>query len=187
VVEMALPDNFQGSEPLLLSFKIPPNQLTATGSTSAVFFQTGGNRLYRIRFVNIIGSVTTSGGTATLTFEALIGGTAPPEWPRVGPLVATAPHAFASNDNFSITWSTDIADNYEGFNDDWGVTLVMGLPLLYIPDGTELQLNATPAAGQTVDADIQGGLIQYESFPPGALQGGGQGQGGNVYLLPATI
>src|SRR5438477_2845907 len=104
MVEMALPDNFQGSEPILVSYNIPANQLIATGSSAAVFFQTGPERIYRIRFVNIIGSVATSAGTATLTFEALTSGESPAGWPQAGPLAATAPHNFANTENFSVTW-----------------------------------------------------------------------------------
>ena len=184
MVEMALPDNFQGSEPLLVSYNIRPNQLIATGSSAAVFIETGPERIYRIRYVNIIGGVSGTAGTATLTFEALTSGDTPAGWPQVGPLATTAPHTFALGENFSLTWSTEVADNYSGTNQDWGTTMVMGLPLVFIPAGCFVQLLCSPSAGGDAEADIQGGLIQYESFPPGALQGdNAQGQD-SLYLLP---
>jgi len=183
MAELAQPDNYQGSEPELVVYTSPRNQLNGN---PIVFFTTGGGALYRIRFVTVIGTVITSAGTAEISFEELATAVVPAGWPTTGPLACTVPHAFANGEAFMVEWSTEIADNYLGTNVNWGTVAVQGLPLVYIPEQVQIALTLNPQGVNTASANIQQAMIQYDKFQNIGAQAVGPESEQRVYLLQAA-
>jgi hypothetical protein len=183
VPELATPDNYQGSEPTLIIWNAPHNALN---DNPIVLFETAQASIYRFRYISFVGTMATSAGTASITFNLLTTGDTPAGWPREGPTAATVPHSFANNEGFLVVWSTDIADNYLGTSADWGTNAVNGFPLVYVPGGVQATLVASPSLGNTATMAIQSGMIQYEQFPVSALQTGGDTGEQRVYLLQSV-
>jgi hypothetical protein len=187
MVEMALPDNFQDSGPRMIFQRVTDTFQQVLPGGQYIFFTSAQDSLFRPRYLNIIGQVTGGGGGANVSFECLTSALLKDPWPDSGPLTLAAPNNFADGDQFSITWSTEIADNYSGLTASWGVTVNLGMPLVYLPQDTDFLIACTQVGAPGSFVNVLDGLFQYEMFPPSALAGGGGSGGENVYLLPQTI
>jgi hypothetical protein len=172
MVELALPDNFQESSPTLIVLPIPATFIDPTGVID--FYETGAGSLWRVRFVNIFGNTGGTAGTRVVSFNILTSGQLGDPWPAGGPVSAASPVTLAVNESFSFTWSTEVGDNYAGLNSPFGKTSVMGLPMVFVPRLTllEISVDSSGALGdQTVF--VQGGMAQVEKFPQNSLSGQG--------------
>lgn len=172
MVELALPDDFQQSEATMIVLPIPAKFIDPTGEID--FYETGAGSLWRVRFVNIFGNTGGTSGTRVVSFNILTSGLLGDPWPNGGPVNAASPVTLSVNESFSFTWSTEVGDNYAGLNSPFGKTSVMGLPMVFVPRLTLLEIAVTSSGAvgdQTVN--IQGGMAQVEKFPQNALMGTG--------------
>lgn len=181
--ELALPANFADASPELEVYQVP-NQHDVFPQGQVELLTLTGTALWRIRFASFSGSVGGSVGSVTLTFQALIPATVGSPWTDLGPLVAAAPTTILKGEDYHYSWNTDIADNYSNLTASFGRVSVVGLPLMYLPEGTLISLHVTRNNAWDGTLTILGGQIEMERF---RLTGQAQAQSlDQIYLLPVN-
>src|SRR5262249_30381364 len=157
----------------------PPSQLHLS--------QTSGNSLWRLRYANISTVSNGTVGTTTVTLGCYVSGLAPDIWTGSGSLInACSPIEISSNDNFCYSWSTEIGDSYQGRGVDFGQNSMMGIPLVWMPQLTDIVISISKFAGSDRAVQILNGTLQLEKWPLQALQVSGPQQEQKVYLLSAA-
>jgi hypothetical protein len=183
MVELADPAQFQGGQAQLFTQAVTDVNVNV-GSNDFPFFRTTGNGLWRPRFINATGSFGGAPGNVVLglSITGQIGAQVP--WANLA-LEAQCPHTFAGNESWSLTWSTEIGNDYGNDGSAFGFSEVMGLPLVWLGRKVDIAISFVQVSGGPTELVVDGGLMQIEYLDQGLGAGGGAGQS-DLYLLPAA-
>jgi hypothetical protein len=182
VAEFALPSGAAGGEPETQSIAVVDNS-TVIPAGPFVFWQFTGSDWYRVRAINVFGSVAGSAGTVTINVLSGGGPGGPPPFDFGIPWQAPSGVTIPVTKSFIFTWSADIGDNYSGLSQGFDVVGVFGLPLVWVPGGTGVELTADKSFGGDGVTTLDGGIMQYERVA--AAPGSGGAANADLYLLPA--
>src|SRR5262249_1325939 len=164
-----------------------PQRPSTLPSSQLHLYQTSGNSLWRLRYANV--SVLSNGtvGTTTVTLGCYVSGLAPDIWTGSGSLInACSPLELTVNDQFCYSWSTEIGDSYQGRGIEFGQNSMMGIPLVWMPQLTDIVISISKFGGSDRAVQILNGTLQLEKWPLQALQVSGPEQEQKVYLLSAA-
>jgi hypothetical protein len=184
MTELARPDNYQDADPTMVVYSIP----NVGFSTSTTLFTTGANSLWRLRVLTIAGNTTGTVGTLRLGLNLAIAAQAGRPWTNGSnnaAISATVAQDIVVGDAFNYTWSTETTSAYFSQDANQGWVAQAGLPLVFLPENTLINIVRTRSAGGDGNAQILDGFFQMEKFPQGAVVAGSAGYG-QTYLLPAV-
>jgi hypothetical protein len=182
MVELAEPEQIQGGESRLITAATTAQTINV-GSNDFPFFRTTGNGLWRLRFVNATGTFGGAPGNVALglSITGQIGAQTP--WANLA-LEAQCPHTFAGNESWSLTWGTEIGNDYGNNGSAYGFSEVMGLPLVWLGRKVDIAISFSQVSGGPTELVVDGGIYQIEYLDQGLVGGPGGAGSQSVYLLP---
>jgi hypothetical protein len=186
VVDLGRPDQYADAQGVVELIPFAINEAFPGPSSQVALTKTAGDMLFRPRYFSVYGEG--AGGTVgdfVVTFQGLYSPDSPRAYfPSSGGLIAAAEKNVGRNESFVYTWNTEISDNYSNKDDDYGRIWVGGLPLMYLPTGTEFSVLLSAANGYDGDYLLHTAQMQLERFQPATVTGGGSANA-DLYLLPA--
>ena len=186
MVDLGRPDKYADAQGVVDLIPFDINTFLSGPNNQFDLLETAGDMLFRPRYFSIWGEG--SGGTTgdfVVTFQGLYSGNSPRAWfPGSGGLVAAADRNVGRNESFLYTWNTEISDNYSNLDSDFGRIWVGGLPLMYMPTGTQFSVLLSRANAYDGDFILHTAQLQLERFAPAAVTGSGSANA-DLYLLPA--
>lgn len=180
MVEMAAPEQVQAGEARLITRAVTDQSINV-GSNDYPFFETTGRGLWRVRFVNATGAFGGLPGNLALglSLTGQIGAQTP--WNQLA-LEAQCPHTFAGTGSWSLTWGTEIGNDYGNTGSAYAFSEVMGMPLVWLGARVDIAISFGPISGGPTELVVDGGIMQIEYLDEGVSGGDGDGSQA-LYLL----
>jgi hypothetical protein len=173
VAELAVPEFWQPASGLKMGLiPIKVNDSGGLMPHEQALYETAGDLLYRVRYFSIVGhAIGGTVGSMVVTLQGLYSSQGPPGYfPAVGGLVAAADQNVQRGEDFLYTWATDLPNGYSNLDADFGRIWVGGIPLMWLPTGTQLSLLLSPEGGYDGGWSLESGELHIEWIAKGAAE-----------------